>query len=90
MDSQLIDFKNESNRLGTFAGWPVSFIISPKSLAAAGFYYTKQTDKVKFIHFQLVRLVLLCGTQFALVIILKNRRHFVLHNALFISRNVLK
>lgn len=46
MESQSIDLKNESNRLGTFAGWPVSFIISPKSLAAAGFYYTKQTDKV--------------------------------------------
>ncbi|XP_022161640.1 baculoviral IAP repeat-containing protein 7-B-like isoform X3 [Myzus persicae] len=45
--SQSIDLKNESNRLSTFAGWPVSFIISPKSLAAAGFYYTKQTDKVK-------------------------------------------
>lgn len=48
MESELIDLKNESNRLGTFAGWPVSFIISPKSLAAAGFYYTKQTDKVIF------------------------------------------
>lgn len=46
MESQTIDLKNESNRLGTFAGWPVSFIITPKSLAAAGFYYTKQTDKV--------------------------------------------
>ncbi|KAE9526263.1 hypothetical protein AGLY_013894 [Aphis glycines] len=45
--SQSIDLKNESNRLGTFTGWPVSFIITPKSLAAAGFYYTKQTDKVK-------------------------------------------
>lgn len=44
---QSIDLKNESNRLSTFAGWPVSFIISPKSLAAAGFYYTKYTDKVK-------------------------------------------
>lgn len=44
---QSIDLKNESNRLGTFTGWPVSFIITPKSLAAAGFYYTKQTDKVK-------------------------------------------
>ncbi|XP_050525786.1 putative inhibitor of apoptosis isoform X2 [Daktulosphaira vitifoliae] len=42
-----IDFKNESNRLATFTGWPISFIISPKSLAAAGFYYTKHTDKVK-------------------------------------------
>lgn len=47
---QLIDLKNESNRLSTFAGWPVSFIISPKSLAAAGFYYTKQTDKVIIIY----------------------------------------
>ncbi|XP_060853889.1 baculoviral IAP repeat-containing protein 2-like isoform X2 [Rhopalosiphum padi] len=44
---QSIDLKNESNRLGTFTGWPVSFIITPKSLAAAGFYYTKHTDKVK-------------------------------------------
>lgn len=49
MESQSIDLKNESNRLGTFAGWPVSFIITPKSLAAAGFYYTKQTDKVIII-----------------------------------------
>jgi len=47
---QSIDLKNESNRLGTFAGWPVSFIISPKSLAAAGFYYTKQTDKVNIVY----------------------------------------
>jgi len=47
---QSIDLKNESNRLSTFAGWPVSFIISPKSLAAAGFYYTKQTDKVNNIY----------------------------------------
>ncbi|VVC24368.1 BIR repeat,Zinc finger, RING/FYVE/PHD-type,Zinc finger, RING-type [Cinara cedri] len=46
MDSQ-IDLKNESNRLATFIGWPVSFIITPKSLAAAGFYYTNHTDKVK-------------------------------------------
>jgi len=41
-----MDLKNESNRLGTFDGWPVSFIVTPKSLAAAGFFYTKQTDKV--------------------------------------------
>ncbi|XP_025414907.1 death-associated inhibitor of apoptosis 2-like [Sipha flava] len=47
MESQPIDLKNESNRLATFTGWPLSFIISPKSLAAAGFYYTKHTDKVK-------------------------------------------
>lgn len=46
MELESIDLKNESNRLGTFAGWPVSFIIGPKSLAAAGFYYTKHTDKV--------------------------------------------
>jgi len=46
MESELIDLKNESNRLGTFAGWPVSFIISPQSLAAAGFYYTKHSDNV--------------------------------------------
>lgn len=47
---QSIDLKNESNRLGTFTGWPVSFIITPKSLAAAGFYYTKHTDKVIIIY----------------------------------------
>lgn len=46
MESQIIDLKNESNRLATFTGWPISFIISPKSLASAGFYYTKQIDKV--------------------------------------------
>lgn len=46
MDLQVIDLKNESNRLATFVGWPISFIISPKSLAAAGFYYTHHTDKV--------------------------------------------
>lgn len=49
MEPEIIDFKNESNRLATFTGWPVSFIISPKSLAAAGFYYTKHTDKVIII-----------------------------------------
>jgi len=47
---QSIDLKNESNRLSTFTGWPVSFIISPKSLAAAGFYYTTQTDKVNITY----------------------------------------
>lgn len=46
MDSESVDLKNESNRLATFIGWPISFIVSPKSLASAGFYYTKQIDKV--------------------------------------------
>jgi hypothetical protein len=57
MESQPIDLKNESNRLATFTGWPLSFIISPKSLAAAGFYYTKHTDKViiyLYIFFSLI------------------------------------
>uniref|UniRef100_A0A2H8TGC7 Baculoviral IAP repeat-containing protein 2 n=1 Tax=Melanaphis sacchari TaxID=742174 RepID=A0A2H8TGC7_9HEMI len=45
--SQSIDLKNESNRLSTFTGWPISSMITPKSLAAAGFYYTKRADKVK-------------------------------------------
>lgn len=51
MEPQTIDLKNESNRFITFDGWPISFIISPKSLAAAGFYYTKQIDKVTIIYF---------------------------------------
>lgn len=41
------NYKTESGRLATFSNWPVSFIVSPESLAKTGFYYLKQGDKVK-------------------------------------------
>lgn len=37
---------NEQMRLSTFSNWPVSFIVTPESLAKAGFYYVQQGDKV--------------------------------------------
>lgn len=40
------EMHQEANRLKTFSGWPVSFIVSPQSLAEAGFYYVQQGDKV--------------------------------------------
>lgn len=36
-----------SDRLKTFTNWPVTFIVTPKSLADAGFYYVQQGDKVR-------------------------------------------
>lgn len=41
------NYKLESGRLATFNRWPVSFIVTPESLAKTGFYYLKQGDKVK-------------------------------------------
>uniref|UniRef100_A0A8D9ECF1 Death-associated inhibitor of apoptosis 2 n=1 Tax=Cacopsylla melanoneura TaxID=428564 RepID=A0A8D9ECF1_9HEMI len=41
------NYKQVSGRLATFNDWPVSFIVTPESLAKTGFYYLKQGDKVK-------------------------------------------
>lgn len=49
MELELIDLNIESNRLSTFARWPVLSNVSPKTLAAAGFYYIKHLDKVIII-----------------------------------------
>lgn len=41
-----MEYRFEEVRLASFKEWPVPFI-NPKDLAAAGFYYTKQSDCVK-------------------------------------------
>lgn len=38
---------DEAVRLQTFVNWPVPEIVSPESLARAGFYFLKQSDKTK-------------------------------------------
>ncbi|XP_076658287.1 death-associated inhibitor of apoptosis 1-like [Halictus rubicundus] len=42
-----IDYHFEQARLQSFENWPVPYIIEPKRLAAAGFYYTGEGDKVR-------------------------------------------
>ncbi|XP_076657863.1 baculoviral IAP repeat-containing protein 8-like [Halictus rubicundus] len=42
-----IDYRFEQARLQSFENWPVPHIIEPKRLAAAGFYYTGEGDKVR-------------------------------------------
>ena len=41
-------YKYESERLGTFHGWPLSFI-RPADLANAGFVYTGRGDCVRCV-----------------------------------------
>lgn len=38
--------RNESNRLGTFVGWPVAHI-SPSEMASNGFYYLGRNDEAR-------------------------------------------
>ncbi|KAK4883076.1 hypothetical protein RN001_006395 [Aquatica leii] len=38
---------HEAVRLQSFENWPVSHIVTPESLAKAGFYYLKKQDKTK-------------------------------------------
>lgn len=45
-DVDYTDFRFESARLDSFVGWPLSYI-DPKTLAAAGFYFTGKEDAVK-------------------------------------------
>lgn len=40
---------NEGSRFSSFHSWPISFIVTPESLAKAGFYYVQQGDKVVYI-----------------------------------------
>jgi hypothetical protein len=47
------DFRFEAARRASFLNWPVSFI-DPVSLAAAGLYYTGETDIVRCFECQLV------------------------------------
>ncbi|XP_076660123.1 death-associated inhibitor of apoptosis 1-like [Halictus rubicundus] len=42
-----IDYRFEQARLQSFENWPVPYIIEPKRLTAAGFYYTGEGDKVR-------------------------------------------
>ncbi|XP_071627180.1 E3 ubiquitin-protein ligase XIAP-like isoform X2 [Temnothorax longispinosus] len=48
-DETYEDYRFESTRLGSFKNWPwISGLwIKPEKLAAAGFYYTGESDKVK-------------------------------------------
>lgn len=46
------DYRFESARLETFRNWPYS-LINPEKLAAAGFYYTGEGDKVKCFECQI-------------------------------------
>lgn len=39
-------YKCEQARLDSFSDWPISFIVRPEALAAAGFFFLKQGDKV--------------------------------------------
>ncbi|CAK9831205.1 Death-associated inhibitor of apoptosis 2 [Anthophora retusa] len=39
-----------SQRLQTFANWPITSIVSPEELARAGFYYLQQADEVKCVY----------------------------------------
>lgn len=41
-----VGYRSERVRLGSFVGWPVTFL-SPADLAAAGFYYTRSSDIVR-------------------------------------------
>lgn len=38
---------DESVRLQTFINWPIPQVVTPESLARAGFYFLKQSDKTK-------------------------------------------
>lgn len=40
-------YQDEQVRLSSFADWPISEIVNPESLARAGFYYLKHSDKTK-------------------------------------------
>ncbi|XP_077976844.1 baculoviral IAP repeat-containing protein 7-like [Glandiceps talaboti] len=44
------EYADEHIRLNTFANWPSSEIVLPKTLAKAGFYYTGVKDNVKCFH----------------------------------------
>lgn len=46
-DNHQPNLKNESVRLQTFVNWPVPEIVTPESLARAGFYFVHQSDKTK-------------------------------------------
>ncbi|XP_075226321.1 death-associated inhibitor of apoptosis 2-like [Lycorma delicatula] len=39
--------ENELARLQSFESWPKPYIVTPESLARAGFYYTRESDTVK-------------------------------------------
>lgn len=45
--SDSVFLKDEAVRLQTYVNWPVPEIVSPESLARAGFYYLKQNDRTK-------------------------------------------
>ncbi|XP_012264181.2 baculoviral IAP repeat-containing protein 7 [Athalia rosae] len=41
------EYRTEAQRLRSFVNWPVSNIVTPESLAKAGFYYLQQADMVE-------------------------------------------
>lgn len=42
------EYRTEAQRLRSFANWPVATIVSPESLAKAGFYYLQKADMVNY------------------------------------------
>lgn len=45
-ESQTSRYRSEAARLESFESWPIPFIVTPESLAATGFYFLHQGDKV--------------------------------------------
>lgn len=45
--SDTLNLKDEANRLKTFTRWPIPHIVTPESLARAGFYYLNTGDNTK-------------------------------------------
>lgn len=45
-ESQPSIYKSEAARLESFSDWPIPFIVTPEALAATGFYFLHQGDKV--------------------------------------------
>ncbi|XP_046435566.1 baculoviral IAP repeat-containing protein 7-like isoform X2 [Neodiprion fabricii] len=41
------EYRTEAQRLRSFVNWPVPMIVSPESLAKAGFYYLQEADMVE-------------------------------------------
>lgn len=40
-------YLTEAERLSSFVNWPISHVVTPESLAKAGFYFLREADKVK-------------------------------------------
>lgn len=45
------EYRTEAQRLRSFVNWPISMIVTPESLAKAGFYYLQESDMVRIMKF---------------------------------------